>query len=105
MVYDLVFNSGINASTLMEYSISLESLSTYIAVINITDTSLFGQWTITLTAQGPYSIHVMGDSELMFISELVYTNPSGMDEINDLKPLVGKICSSVCASKYYVCDF
>jgi len=84
----------------MEYSISLESFATYIAVINITDASLFGQWTITLTSLGPFSIHVMGDSELMFISELVYTNPSGMDEINDLKPLVGKGSETSCSTIY-----
>ena len=90
-----VTNSGIDASTLMQYSISLESVATYIAVVNITDASLSGQWTITLTSQGSYSVHVMGNSELMFTSELIYTNPSGMDEINDLKPLAGKISESV----------
>ena len=82
---------GTDGSTLTQYSLSLESDATYIAVVNITNATLFGQWAITLTFQGPYSIHIVGNSELFIISELVATNPSGRDGINDFKPLIGKV--------------
>lgn len=87
----------------MQYSISLESFATYVAVVNITDASLFGQWTITLTSIAPYSIRVLGDSEIMFTGELVYYNPRGMDEINDFKPLAGEISVALLSMECILC--
>ena len=61
----------------------------YIATINTTDSTLSGRWTIALTSQGSYSIQVLGEGELTFLSDVVTLRPNATDDINDLKPLAG----------------
>ena len=69
----------------------------YIATVNTTDSTLSGQWTIALTSQGSYSIQVLGNGELTFLSDVITIRPNATDDINDLKPLVGKV-SLLCIS-------
>ena len=81
-----------NATILPQYSEHARSDTLYIATINTTDSAFYGQWTITLSSQGSYSIQVLGDGELIFLSEIITVRPSAAaDDINDLKPLVGKM--------------
>ena len=73
----------------MQYSVSHNSRSLYIATIDITDSTLYGQWRVTLESMGAYNIQVLGNSELSFISKIITATSSG-DDIDDLKPLGGK---------------
>ena len=82
---------GQNANTLLQYSTSLDTPTSYIANINITDNSLRGKWTITLRSQGSYSIQVLGTTELSFSNELYKIDPTntyGFSKI-DGKPTQG----------------
>ena len=80
---------GTNARSLVQYSVSHNSSSLYIATINTPDSMLYGQWTVTLESMGTYSIQVLGNGEQTFISKMITANPSSGDDIDDLKPLGG----------------
>jgi len=91
----LYFCIGTDATALVQYSVSVNSSSLYIATVNTTDSTMYGQWTITLTSQGTYSIQVLGDGELTLISKIITANPSNNDDIDDFKPLGGKMLITV----------
>ena len=83
--------TGLNPSTLPQFSTSLVSSTSYIAQVNVTDNSLRGQWRVRVQSQGPYSILVFGSSELS-INEDLYriddSNTFGFSKI-DGRPLRG----------------
>lgn len=64
------FISGIDANSLGQFSVSISTTNLYMANINITNNTLRGNWTVTLTAQGYYSIQVSAISELTISSDL-----------------------------------
>jgi len=86
---------GIDATALAQYSEVHSSNTLYIATINVTNSAFYGQWALVLTSQGPYSIQVLGDGELTFLSEITVTHPNITDDINDLKPLEGGLTSTI----------
>ena len=88
-------STGINAISLMammEYSISLDSNTTYVATINITEVALYGEWKLTVQSQGSYSV-LIRDYSTLIISTGILTIRSDSDygnyEVTDLKPLEG----------------
>lgn len=95
------FILGTNATSLSQYS-EYRSGTLFIASINITDPTLYGQWTISLMSQGSYCIQILGDGELTFSTEVITTHPNTTDDINDLKPLVGKATSDIIVSARYI---
>lgn len=89
-LFTCIFNFvGTDAASLVKYSVSHNSKSLYIATLDITDTTLYGQWTVTVESVGAYRIQVLGNGELSFISKIITATSNG-DDINDLKPLGGK---------------
>ena len=63
-------------TSLAQYTSSLNTATSYISNINITDDFLRGEWTIRIQSQGSYSISVLGNTELSFSSELFKIDPS-----------------------------
>lgn len=80
-----------------QYLEHTRSNALYIATINIDDPVLYGQWTITIASQGSYCIRVLGDGELTFVTDIITTHPNTTDDINDLKPLIGKVTLTMIA--------
>ena len=62
--------TGVNVSTLPQFSSSLISASSYIAEVNITDDSLRGEWTVSFQSGGSYTLQIYGNSELSFTADL-----------------------------------
>ena len=76
----------------MQYTQYANSDTLYTAGITIENNdTLFGRWEIDVESQGPYHVQILGDGELTFSTDLITTHPNTTDDINDLKPLVGKI--------------
>ena len=73
----------------MQYSLSKNSSSLYIATINVANSTLYGWWRTTVSSLGTYSIQVLGNGELTFVSKIITANPVSGDDINDLKPVGG----------------
>ena len=67
------------------------SSTLFIATVNTTGPMLSGRWTVRLTSQASYTIQVLGEGELTFLSNVVTIRPNATDDINDLKPLAGII--------------
>lgn len=83
---------GANATLLTQYTQYANSDTLFIAAITIENTStLFGRWEIDVESQGSYHIQILGDGELTFSTDLITTHPNTTDDINDLKPLEGKM--------------
>ena len=101
IVFILYKTLGTNATDLPQYS-EYRSNTLYIATINTTDSTLSGRWTISLNSQGSYSIQVLGEGELTFLSDVVTMRPNATDDINDLKPLVGKTSTIITLLKWVV---
>ena len=86
--------AGIDAIDLSQYSVmSINATDFYLASINITNNTLRGNWTITLTTQGYYSIQVTTISDLSISSDIYQydadvTNDYGFSRING-RPLQG----------------
>ena len=76
-----------NARVLPQYS-EYRSGTLFIATINTT--GLSGRWIVLVSSLGSYSMQVLGEGELTFLSEVVTMRPNDTDDINDLKPLAGK---------------
>ena len=76
----------------MQYREYARSDTLYIAGITIdSNSALFGQWEIEVESQGAYHVQILGNGELTFSTDLITTHPNTPDDINDLKPPVGKI--------------
>ena len=54
---------------------ALQSSSSFIATINITDSSLWGVWQISVPRNYYYSITVSATSDLSFLSDLFKSDP------------------------------
>ena len=91
-MYNCFTNSlytGNNAITLTQYSVSLDSNTTYIATVNITESALFGEWRFTVQSQGSYSILIKEFNTLIvYVDTLTITSNNTYDVV-DVKPLEG----------------
>ena len=80
-----IYITGVDATTLPQYTSTLSSMTLYIASINTTDSSLRGKWRLVLQSRGAYSIQVMATSDLTFSLTLFQrdsTNDYGVSEVN-----------------------
>jgi len=63
----------------------------YIAHIDLTNNSLFGEWLIMIQSQGPYNIQVLGSSEVSFYERFYSIDASNVYRFSKIegKPLQG----------------
>lgn len=68
------------ASTILDpslYSVSLQSFTSYIATINVSDSVLYGVWQLNLTVfSGPYTVRIAAITNLTFDYTLYRIDPS-----------------------------
>ena len=81
---------GMSADRIPQYSSSLNTDTSYIATINITEDALCGPWGITIESQGSFTVQVSGNSELIISTRIFSSNPNGGRDIDDTKPLESK---------------
>ena len=81
---------GMNADHIPQYSSSLNTDTSYIATINITEDTLYGLWEITIESRGSFTVQVLGNSELIISTHIFSSNPNGGRDIDDPKPLESK---------------
>ena len=79
-----------SADRISQYSSSLNTDTSYIATINITEDALYGIWRITIESQGSFTIQILGNSELIISTHIFSSNPNGSRDIDDPKPLESK---------------
>ena len=59
------------------YSVSLQSSTSYIATINVSDSVLYGEWQLNLTVySGPYTVRIAAVTDLTFEYTLYRFDPS-----------------------------
>lgn len=93
---------GTDAATLMEYLVSLESNTSYIASANITADVFYGIWKIVFHAGESCSARVIVNSNLNTIINVYTMDNNGNEDIDDLKPPSGIImfyyanCAATC---------
>ena len=92
-LFSSLASADINAIDLTEYSISLDSNTTYVATINnITEAALYGEWRLTVQSQGSYSVLIRDLSTLIVSTDIVtFRTDSNYEnyDVADLKPLEG----------------
>lgn len=86
-----VIFTGLNVDNITQYSPSLDTATSYIATVNITEVTLYGQWRITIESQGFFNIQVLGNSELIVSTHLFTNGPNNASDIGDVKPLQGRM--------------
>ena len=90
----LIAYIGVPASTLSmtQYSVSIQTSSSFIATLTITDTSLRGSWQISLQSGNFYNILVSASSDLRFTSDLLTFDTSSSNVFSSVvgKPLNGE---------------
>ena len=88
----ILASTDINANNLTEYSISLDSNTTYVATINLTEATLYGQWILMIQSQGSYSVSIREFSTLIVSTDTrTIRSDSNYEnyDVTDLKPLEG----------------
>lgn len=83
--------TGAPASSLLQYSVSLQSFSTFIATLNINSTSLRGEWKMMLAEGNTYDVVIYAISDLSFSSKLFRFDPTSSFGFSAIvgKPLSG----------------
>ena len=83
--------TGTPATSLDEYSVSLQSSTSFIATLTINSSDLLGEWQISLQAFYTYNIVVYAISDLRFSSQLFAFDPTSSYRysIVEGKPLNG----------------
>ena len=85
---------GVLASTLnsTQYSVSLQTPTSFIAILTINDSSLRGHWQISLESDNFYNILVSASSDLSFTSDLLTFDTSSSYGFSSVvgKPLNGE---------------
>ena len=101
MHYFLYFSCIGTASTLLDpslYSVSLQSFTSYIATINVSDSALYGEWQLNLTVySGPYTVRIAAITNLTFEYTLYRIDPSSSYGITTIEgnPQQGKLYMAV----------
>jgi hypothetical protein len=67
--------TGVDATSLDQFSVSLQSSSSFIATLNITSKSLLGEWQISPLLDNYYDVVVYAISDLSFSSDLFAVDP------------------------------
>ena len=76
LLYFTAIITGTPASSLAQYSVTMQSTTAFRATINTTDSTVFGEWQIVFQGSGSYIIFVSALSDLRFSSELLVFDPS-----------------------------
>ena len=58
------------------FQVSVQTSETYIAIVNVSDSSLYGEWQLSLTSSGSYSIRITAVSDLDFTYTLYRLDPT-----------------------------
>lgn len=74
-----------------QYFTSLNTTTSYIATIDITGNTSYGQWVIRIKSQGFFDVQVLANSQLIISTHVFTSSPNGGGDIDDLKPLESKI--------------
>ena len=79
-------NTGQSASSLpsTQLQVSLTSSQTYVAAINVSESSFYGVWQLSFTSHNSYRVYITGDSNLLFGYNLYRsdnTTRSGLSEV------------------------
>ena len=69
---------GMDSGTLDSdvYQVSVQTSETYVAMVNVSDSSLYGEWQLNLTSSGSYSIRITAVSDLDFTYTPYRLNPT-----------------------------
>ena len=86
--YDFI---GVNADGIPQYFSTVNSATLYVATINITENTLYGQWRISIESEGFFTVKVLGNSELIISTQTFTSGPNGGEDIGDPKPLESKV--------------
>ena len=81
---------GVQATSLDQYSVSLQTLSTFIATLNINSSDLLGEWQISFSYASDIVVYAISD--LSFSTKLFALDPTssyGFSAV-DGKPLNGR---------------
>ena len=82
---------GVNADGIPQYVSPVNSSTLYIATINTTDNTLYGQWRIAIESEGFFTVQVLGNSELLTSTQIFTIGLNGSEDIGDPKPLESKV--------------
>ncbi len=70
---------GVDSGTLdpSVYQLTVDTFDSYVAIVNVSESSLLGQWQLRLrTYGGPYTIRITAVSDLDFVYTLYRLDPS-----------------------------
>ena len=74
----IMFPTGIDSGALGAdvYLVSVNTFETYVAVVNVSDSSLYGEWQLIVTfSSGSYNVRITAVSDLDFTYSLFRLNP------------------------------
>lgn len=87
---------GINSGALAAdvFQVSVQTSETYVATVNVSDSSLYGEWQLSLTSSGSYNIRITAVSDLDFTYTLYRVNPTSNFGFMSFEgnPLEGNAC-------------
>ena len=72
----ILYPTGVDANSLAQYTVTLNTPTLLMANINVTDNNLRGSWTLAISTRGFYSIKVSVTSESMISSSLYTYDPT-----------------------------
>ena len=81
------------AQDALDLTVSLSSLSTYLATVNISDSRFYGMWQLSFTTSYSYKVYITGDSTMGFGYELHRSDKAatlGLRKVKD-KVLQGQV--------------
>ena len=58
------------------YEVAVSTPETYVAFVNVSDSSLYGEWRLNVTAFGSYNIRIIAVTDLDFIYTLYRLSPT-----------------------------
>ena len=58
------------------FLVSVNTAQTYIAIVNVSDSSLYGEWQLNISSFGSYSIRITAVSDLDFTNTLYRPDPT-----------------------------
>ena len=69
---------GVDSSALDSeaYQVSVSTFETYLAIVNVSDSSLYGEWQLNITSVGSYNIRITAASDLDFTYTLYRLDPT-----------------------------
>ena len=101
--------AGIDSSDLGSdvYQVSVQTSETFVAMVNVSDSSLYGEWQLSLTSFGSYSIRITAVSDLDFTYTLFRLDPtSSLGFVSfEGNPLEGDTCVIIIHAYIYIASY